>query len=390
MKIFVSAGEVSGDTMLGSLLDRIKISYPELQLAGLGGSKAVSHGLKPLFPLAQTAVSGGWDVLRSAFFLLHMYRKAVANMQSFGPNLVILVDYPGLNLRLAQRARKLGIPVFFLVPPQAWAYRNAKGRTNRTIQALAGCSIHVLFPFEVSAFSGEIHSVSQGHFFVTSMSKVTREKRADRRILLCPGSRLPVLRRNLPLWLDRLERSGFFEDPNGEVEPKLGVLVPDYLESEVARCLLAFRSGKLMKSFRIWTDKEAAMSAHDLALAFPGTITLELALHRIPTLVLAVLDPLTLAIGKRVLKTHYLALPNLLLSANIFPEWVGTRAALRKNNFTVLWQGLQNWNQDWGEIQSRLLAALGHGNGAEMAAQECFRLLEPAINPNSAKKAPMP
>src|SRR4051812_48959405 len=99
-RIFVSAGEVSGDQILSGILSRLRGRFPDMELRGLGGAGAMAAGLKPLFPMERTAFSGAWDVLRNLRFALGMYAQAAGEMRRFKPDLVLLVDYPGLNLRL--------------------------------------------------------------------------------------------------------------------------------------------------------------------------------------------------------------------------------------------------------------------------------------------------
>lgn len=381
--------------MLGEVLLRLRARYPELELRGLGGAAAAAYGLEPLLPLERTAVSGAWDVLRRPFFILRMYRMAVAAMEGFRPDLVLLVDYPGLNLRLARRARALGLDVHFIAPPQAWAYRNPERRARRAAEALEGCSVHVLFPFEAAAFAAHARKVTVGHFLVTE----TPSRPGVAKILcLCPGSRLPVLRRNLPLWLHRLDQlqglAGHGDAaPPGPIE--VHILVPAHLEGEATSLVRAFlvrrvfsarraeSAGNTAPVPRVRTDKDEALAEARWAIAFPGTIALELALRRVPALILAVLDPLTLAIGKRILaSTDRLGLPNLLLREDLFPEWAGTAAKLTREamhgRMSSLLARKPAWDGAWEAILGRLEKAVGTGNGAEICARECLDTLETA------------
>ena len=148
----MSAGEVSGDRILGEILKPLRQRHPGLELRGLGGDAAAACGRAPLFPMERTALSGIWDVARHAWFAMRMYAAAVREMRRFRPHLVLLVDYPGLNLRLARAARNLGVPVYFVAPPQAWAYRNPARKAARARKSLRGCAVQVLFPFEAEAY----------------------------------------------------------------------------------------------------------------------------------------------------------------------------------------------------------------------------------------------
>jgi lipid A disaccharide synthetase len=157
---------------------------------------------------------------------------------------------------------------------------------------------------------------------------------------------------------------------------EIQVLMPIHLQAGVHTWLQEFRQGKYVQSVTIRTDKDAALAEADWALVFPGTLTLELALCRIPMVILAVLDPLTLRVGSRLLRSTRLGLPNLLLQEDVFSEWSGVAAELTKEKLQILLQGLWNWNRDWEPLQQRLETVLGEGNGAANAAEECLHILE--------------
>lgn len=368
LKIFVSAGEVSGDQILSGILARLRDRFPDMQLRGLGGSASEAWGLKPLFPMERTAFSGAWDVLRNLRFALGMYARAAAEMRRFKPDLALLVDYPGLNLRLARLARSLGVPVLFVAPPQAWAYRKPARKLRRAREALQGAAVHVLFPFEKPWYQQAAASVSVGHFLGAPVSR-----RPDTGlILLCPGSRLPVLRRNLPAWLGLLRQAS--------AGSRYAVLVPPHLEEEAKRVLSAFANahgGLESLSVEVRTDKAVLFAEAAGAMAFPGTVTLELALAQVSTLVLAIVDPFTLALGRRVLGHSRLALPNLILEEEFFPEWVGTAPGPLDAEFRVL-LGRRDGMDWWEGRLEKLGRGMGEGGGAEAAFQSCVNLLERA------------
>jgi lipid-A-disaccharide synthase len=374
VKVFVSAGEVSGDLILGGILAGLRQRFPDLEAAGLGGAEAAKAGLQPLFPLERTAVSGIGDVLGAAGFVLAMRRRALLALAGFKPDLVLLVDYPGLNLALARRARDLGIPVYYVAPPQAWAYRNPARKLRKAARSLAGATVHVLYPFEAAdfPFAGKVVS---GHFLaMPAKASADAGMPAPDVLCLCPGSRLPVLRRNLPAWLAALDAAGCL--PGGKDDRGLAeaaILVPAHLQ-EAARSLSRPWQGRC-RNLRVTSEKAEAFSRARVALAFPGTVTLELALHGVAAGVVAALDPLTLALGRRVLRDTSLGLPNLLLRKNVFPEWAGRAARLDGAAMEFLWNGLWRAPGDWAPVQDRLRVILGPTRGCDVAVGECARIL---------------
>ncbi|HLP40250.1 MAG TPA: hypothetical protein VK465_01975, partial [Fibrobacteria bacterium] len=217
MNLFVSAGEVSGDRILAAVLAALRERVPDLKVRGLGGEASARQGLQPLLPLRRTAVSGLGDVLARAGFLARMRRVAFECLESREagrPDLALLVDYPGLNLRLAARARALGVPVYYIAPPQAWLYKDAAGKAARARRFLAGCVVHALFPFERDTFFAGAERVVRGHFLEAAAESEGGGLRKPAGygegglLLLCPGSREGALRRNLPAWLRALAGAG--------------------------------------------------------------------------------------------------------------------------------------------------------------------------------------
>jgi lipid-A-disaccharide synthase len=361
-----------------------------------------------MFPIRDTAFSGAWDVVRKAFFALRMYRSALAGMRRFRPHLVLLVDYPGLNLRLAHAARSLGFPVCFVAPPQAWVYRRPARKLRRATEALRGCHVHVLFPFEAAAFAATAAGVSAGHFLATAGMRApvpasavlpTPHAAERNRLLLCPGSRLDVLRRNLPAWIALLARPDARNGIRTSAVPAspaaISLLVPEHLAAEARLLIGSVSAGPgalalpVIPDIRIRTDRESAFAEARHAIAFPGTITLELALARIPTLVMAILDPLTLALGRRLLGDSPLALPNLLAGEELFPEWAGLfpgpDAALfrklerrRDRLFTGPADPVDPANgiPRWTVAMEKLTARMGPGTGAQVVCDLCSDLLQ--------------
>jgi len=327
MKVFAGAGESSGDRILAALLHGLRGPFPDMEVRGFGGPLSRMQGLNSLFPMEKMAVNGVGDVLQRGAFLASAYVRLRKLLRDFRPDLVLLADYPGMNVGLARHALALGHRVHFVAPPQLWAYRDAEARVQRLKRSLKGASLQVLFPFEEEAYSSFGGPLCQGHFFAQSAGQAgqesfshentlpvlptpsTKPQETRNRLLLCPGSRAAIVRRNLSLWLDHLSTS------DGALD--VDILTPEFLVSQVKE-IIRDRFGIV-----VLTSPEKAFSRAACAIAFPGTMTLELFLRRIPTKVWAVLDPLTLWSGRRKLHPGFIALPNILLGRAAFPEWVG-------------------------------------------------------------------
>jgi lipid A disaccharide synthetase len=178
----------------------------------------------------------------------------------------------------------------------------------------------------------------------------------------------------LPAWLRLLDAAGLPQDA------QLDVIVPPFLEAEAGRLVRRHAAGRAASRLRVRCDAAAALARAPRALAFPGTITLELARNRVPTLVLALLDPLTYALGKRLLAGRRLALPNLILGETIFPEWAGPLPGPDAAVFRSLWDSLTDGSvraPAWENRLAALEARLGPGNGASVAVAACLEKLRP-------------
>ncbi len=365
MRVFVSAGEVSGDRILAAVLDRLAEAHPDLRVEGLGGPESARRGLRSLFPLERLALNGIGDVAKSALFCLRLYRTAVSRMHGFRPDLVLLVDYPGLNLRLLRQAVKRGYRVHYVSPPQWWAYRDeyVSRRMRRHGPYLKRASLQALYPFEAAPYAHAGMDISVGHFLPDSASAPSvrqTDKAGPGCLLLLPGSRPHVMRRNLPRWLRALPVPGQGEEPI-----PLILLLPEFLADEGRRHLAAVNlTGEVL------TSREEAFARAGRALAFPGTVTLELALAGIPTAVVALVDSLTVWAAKRVLRPGPLALPNRILGSKVFPEWAGTPKAFGHEVLRELLSAVPS-TQEMPEIRERLRRELGPGDGAMTAVKRC-------------------
>jgi lipid-A-disaccharide synthase len=333
VRLFAVAGEASGDRILAALLAGLRARDPGLEARGLGGPLSAAQGLESiasLAPIETLAVNGISDVLRRGVSLWRARATLLRALETFRPDRVLLVDYPGMNVPLARRARALGIPVHYVAPPQLWAYKDPSARLRRLRAAFGGAggaSLQALFPVEAAAYAPWDPEIRQGHFFAQPSPEFAPDMPRGDRLLLCPGSRAGVLRRNLPLWLARLRAGGVAMNT-------VDILVPDFLAAEARAIVAAGSHGRGMPrpyELVILTDRDIAFSRARAAIAFPGTITLELLLRRIPAHVWAVLDAPTFWIGRSRLRGPHVALANVMAGREAFPEWIGTAGEFRRH-----------------------------------------------------------
>ncbi len=350
-KVFISAGEASGHQVAQKVMYALKQKYSQLDFFQLGGEAQAIQKKTALFPLKKLALNGIQDVIFSLPFLLKVFFVVKHWLLHHSPDLVILIDYPGLNRKLLKLCKKHHFPVYYISPPQVWAYK------KKNIHDFNQVFTHVLFPMDIHYYQQVHAQVTQAHFFQKKTPSSPKNKRL---ILLLPGSRLSILKRNLPLYLKFIYSSQTLDRHNRYL-----VVVPPFLRGEASILLKAF-------SFASMTcDFSEAIEKGEGAIAFPGTNTLELALAGIPTYVLGVIDPPTYYIGKMLLKTKYISLPNILLNSPLFLEHLTLKSRITQVTFD------QHVKKAFEEQPSTniLWEAMGQSNGAQVAVEQCLKLL---------------
>lgn len=321
--VLISAGDASGDAHAAELLTALRGSRPALRGFGLGGGRLADAGLEILVPLADVAVGGFVEVLGAVPRVLGAWRTLERAARARRPALAILVDAPDLNLPLARRLRRAGVPILYYVAPQVWAWRTGRiEKLARRVDRMA-----VIFPFEVDVFAGSGLAVDfVGHPLVDPLRGV-REKvdRADARarlgvpagaplVLLLPGSRHNELRYGLPLFLATAER--------------LLVRRPD-AHFALALAPTIRRAAVDLQGLPVRVVENAtheAMVAADVALVKPGTASLELALLGRPHVAAGRANALTAALARHLVRLPSWTLPNLIAGAAIVPEFLQQQA----------------------------------------------------------------
>lgn len=314
LRIFLSAGEASGDRYGAQLAAAIRERHPEVELAGLGGPRMQAAGVRLLAGLDRLAVVGFAEVVRHLPFFLALKRRVAAELERWRPDLVVPIDYPGFNLRLARAAYRRGIRVLYYVAPQVWAWHWSRARTIAAVTD----AVAVVFPFEEELLrSAGVRAKFVGHPLVEGSASWPTRDEARRRLGLAPEA--PVL--------------GLFPGSRaGEVRRMLGPFV------ETARRLRADRPELEVRVARApGLDPALYVPAADLpgvddavvllraataALTKSGTTTVEAALAGTPMAVAYRVHPVTYAIARRVVRVPHIGMVNLLAGRPIVPEFV--------------------------------------------------------------------
>ena len=342
--IMIVAGESSGE-LYGSLLARaLKSKRPDLYIIGVGGERMEKAGVELV---SSTSDAFGLLEAVSAYRKVKaVFKKAVDAIGKFMPDVLILIDYPDFNIRLAKIAKRLGIKILYYVSPQVWAWR--KGRVKK----IAGIvdRMAVILPFEEKIYREaglncefvghpileEIESVLQSSVGARSSSKesspVSRSlfKTAlgldsDKPLLsLLPGSRPHELNRLLPLMIEIVRQ--FKSDPeinSGKNCQFCIPLAPNTDESRYGLYLEALKQeGVIIKK----GESVSVLAASDMAVVASGTATLQTAFLEVPMVVIYKLSLLTYLLGKLILDVKYISLVNILSGRGVVTELLQDRA----------------------------------------------------------------
>ncbi|MEE9435911.1 MAG: lipid-A-disaccharide synthase [Candidatus Adiutricales bacterium] len=318
-RIMIVAGEASGD-LHGSNLVRSALSLdPDLKFYGLGGENLRNAGIDLLFDLEHQGLFGFLEIVSSLRSTIGIYRSLKASLTRDRPSAVVLIDYPDFNLRLAKSAKRLGIPVFYYISPQLWAWRQGRvKKVDRYVDRMA-----VVFPFEPDFYQRHGVEVSfVGHPLLDVMDpprpkeEVKTELGFDpsQSLLgLLPGSRMSEIKAHLPLMLESARRLNAGR-PNGVA---LAVAQADSLGSgELTPFLeLGPKDVKLVAG-----HTHDLQNAADVILTASGTATLETALMLTPMVVIYRLKLLSYQIFRRMVKIEHVAMANLIAGEEVVPE----------------------------------------------------------------------
>ncbi len=340
MRVFVSTADASGDLHAAALVEALRrqmcardgVRAPgvaarggmgapgdaSLEVFGLGGDALIAAGLEPIVRQSELAVGGLVEVLSSAPGILRAYRALRAAVLERAPDLVILVDSPDLNLRLAAVAKRAGRRVLYYIAPQVWAWRPGRVRQLRRRTDHVG----VIFPFEAPLLrAAGVKASFVGHPLVDRMAEVRAKLRPaetarelgldlERPVLgLLPGSRRNEFDANLPCLLETAE---LLQRAIPEVQTRL--LLAPTLESMAPA--LPEHVGVIRG------HSHAALALCTCAIVAPGTVTIEAALLGVPMVVAHRIHPLSFELFRRLARVPSSCMVNLLAGAGVVPERV--------------------------------------------------------------------
>ena len=318
MKIMMSAGEASGDLHGARLAKEMLEMEPDVELFGFGGAKMAEAGVRLVRDCRDYSIMGVWEVVLGLGRLLQLEKTLVESMREEKPDLLLIIDYPDFNWRLAAKAKALGVPVFSYIPPSAWAWR--KGRAKKC--AAIAKEIVTIFHHEIGPYVTAGANVSfLGNPLVDTVRADMEPEAAraffglkdgERAALLLPGSRRQEISFLLP---DMLKAVRLLKEKRPETRFFLPV-APGLERQEIERHIE--KSGVSVEL----TEEHVygLMGIADFAIATSGTVVMEAALMDLPAVVCYRMGRLNYAIGRMLVKIDHFSLPNIILGEEAEPE----------------------------------------------------------------------
>ena len=317
-RILISAGEASGDLHAGSVTRAIKQLEPEAEIFGMGGDCLREAGGEVLFDIKDHSVMGFVEVLKRLPDIWKLRSAFIELMDCRRPDVLLTIDYPGFNMRLAKLAKERGIKVVSFIAPSAWAWRPSRAAgVVKVVDKIAS-----IFPFEYDlykSYGADIEFV--GHPLVDtvkpSLPRTEAEQLAGKRaghplVLLMPGSRTMEIQRLLP---DMLAAAKILKQMRPDIDiamPRAVTIAREMLEAPIKQAGLDI---KLTEGHNY-----DVMSVADLAIATSGTVTLEAALCGLGCEILYKASPISFWIAKQVVEIPHIGLPNIVAGRLIEPE----------------------------------------------------------------------
>ena len=320
LKIFIIAGEVSGD-VLGAQIMR---EMPDAKFVGIGGENMKGAGLKPLFPMRDLSVMGAVEVLAHARTLTRRINQTVNSIITERPDIVLTIDSPGFAKSIVSKLRKSnagrdlisqGLHFHHVVAPQVWAWR--PGRAKKYAKTFD--KLYAFFDFELPYFTKYgLNTVAVGHPISDGLVGKKLKSTKEKIVTLVPGSRMSEVKRLLPLYRDVI----------GKLGTKYKYAIPtvettrDYVKKHV-------------RDWPVSVELVDADNRYDLyaktyiAIVASGTVSAELAMMHVPAIVVYRMNPITVWLARMVIRIKWVSLVNILLNRSVYPELLGSAANVK-------------------------------------------------------------
>jgi lipid-A-disaccharide synthase len=367
MKFYIIAGEASGDLHASNLVKEMKILQPDLTFRGFGGDRMKEAGVELVKHYRETAFMGFWEVvkhLRKIFGFIDLCKKAI---EQWKPDALILVDYPGFNLRIAEWAHRNGYKIFYYISPQVWAWKESRvKKIRRDVDKML-----VILPFEKDFYRKWKYEVEfVGHPLLDAIKGFQTEdlrlKTNKKVVAVLPGSRKQEIASMLPIMMEVVHDFPEYQ------------FVIAGLNSVDRHVYEEIISGKNVAL--VFDQTYSLLSQAHVALVTSGTATLETALFNVPQVVCYRGSALSYFIARRLVDVKYISLVNLVLDHPLVKELIQqdlTGENLREELHHLL--NDENRRKELAAGYAELKEKLGGEGASQRAARIIFAHTSPSL-----------
>lgn len=366
MKYYIIAGEASGDLHGSNLMSSLKKQDVNAQFRFWGGDKMLTEGGHLVTHYRNMAFMGFLEVVKNLRTILGFLKTCKKDILADQPDVLVLIDYPGFNLRMAKWAKKKGIKVVYYITPQVWAWHKSRvydlGKyTDKLL---------VILPFEADFFKKYgFHSVYVGHPLLDAIEKfkpnddfLANINKSKPIISLLPGSRKQEISVMLPIMLEAIQTSEMTVIIAGA-----SAIEPDFYQQIISKY-------SLNTTVHLIKDRTYdILSFADFALVSSGTATLETALFSVPQIVCYKGNAISYLIAKQLVDLKYISLVNLIANKEIVKELI--QNDLTKENILTQLDILQKNKSAIKNGYDELKVMLGNKGASDRAASEIYQLL---------------
>lgn len=360
LKVFIIAGEKSGDELGGSLLKNLKLNYKNIKILGVGGPKMLEEGLKSIFDIKELSIMGIVEVITKIPKIYSLLKLTETSINKFDPDIIITIDSPGFNLRLHKKIRYLKYKQVHYVAPSVWAWKSYRAKQISKYLDL----LLVLFPFEKKYFTRfDLNTKFIGHPITLENKYISNNFKCEKSLLesnlqkvaILPGSRKSEINRLMPVFI---EAAQLLKKNNQNI--KFYIVTLKEFKDSITNMLNNkdidyYLTDNANEKYNIYPKV-------DFALCASGTVTLEVAKALTPMLVVYKLNYITWWILNLMVKVNTATILNIVLEKNIIPELFQNKASanniylivnkylndkeLRFKQLTALRKGIQKIQND--------------------------------------------
>ncbi|MCC6815601.1 MAG: lipid-A-disaccharide synthase [Saprospiraceae bacterium] len=320
-KIYIIAGEASGDLHGSNLVKSINKISPNITWKGWGGNLLAAEGVNIDVRCEEANFMGFVEVLANIFKILKLFKLTKKSILEFKPDALLLIDYPGFNLRMAVWAHSNKIPVYYYIAPQVWAWKESR------VNILRNCikKLYVILPFEKEYFKKHnINAEYYGHPLLNTIQnfinnpefRIRHNLNQQEIIALLPGSRIQEIKNLLPIFLKSLAN-----------ETEYQIVIAGLIQHKELYYKIISEIG--IKVNVVYNDTYNLLYNSKAALVTSGTATLETALFKVPQVICYKGNILSYYIAKQLVKVPYISLVNLIAQKKIVTELIQSELSLQ-------------------------------------------------------------